>query len=215
MQRIALVFSLLFGASLAFGQVESNSITVSVSRNTNLQPDQVVFAVTVQSGLGASLDDVLAAVQGAGITMANFSGVNTTAYFVVGGFSTATLGWTFNLAVPFAKMKDTVASLTALQQSINQNTSGLALSFTVQGTQVSAQLAQSQTCSYSGLFADAQAQAQTLAAAAGVSVGQVLALSSSAASTSSVTNAALSSFLLGASAPPCTMTVKFSLLRYQ
>ena len=215
MQRIALALSLLFGAPLAFGQVESNSIMVSVSRNTNLQPDQVVFAVTVQSGLGASLDDVLAAVQGAGISMANFSGVNTTAYSYVGGFSTTTLGWTFNLAVPFAKMKDTVTSLSALQQSISQGRSSLTMSFSVQGTQVSAQLAQSQTCSFSALFADAQAQAQNLASAAGASVGPVLALSSSAASTSGVTVAALSAFLLNASAPPCAMTVKFSLLRYQ
>ncbi len=215
MQRIALALSLLFGASLAFGQMESNSIMGSVSRNTNLQPDQVVFAVTVQSGLGATLDDVLAAVQGAGITMANFSGVNTTAYSYVGGFSTTTLGWTFNLAVPFAKMKDTVTSLSALQQSISQGRSLLTMSFSVQGTQVSAQLAQSQTCSFASLFADAQAQAQSLAAAAGATVGPVLALSSSAASTSGVTVAALSSFLLGASAPLCAMTVKFSLLRYQ
>jgi hypothetical protein len=214
MQKSAVICLLIFTASPAFGQVPSNSITVSVSRNTNLQPDQVVFQVTVQAGLSTSLDDVLAAVQGAGITMANLGGVSTF-YSQMGLQTISTLQWTFNLAVPFAKQKDTVTSLAALGQTISQGNSGLTLSFSVQGTQVSAQLAQSPSCSFSGLFSDAQAQAQNLAASAGASVGPVLALSSSAVSSSGATLATLSDFLLGATTPPCAMTVKFSLFRYQ
>lgn len=184
-------------------------MTVSASQNATLQPDQVVFRVIVQSGIGSSLDDVLTAVQGAGITMANFAEVNAALEGLVN--SAQALTWTFNLPVPYAKMKDTVASLTASQHSVAQGTNGLSLSFRVQGTQVSQQLAQSQTCSFSALFAGAQAQAQNLAAAAGASVGAVLALSSDVTSTC---GGGLSSFLPGANAPPCAMTVKFSLLRF-
>jgi hypothetical protein len=94
-----------------------------------------VFAVSVQSGLSTGLSDVLAALQPVGITMANFGSVGT-------GFQNTNphavppsmLTWTFSLSVPFAKMADTVASLTALQQSIAQGKNGLTLSFSVQGT---------------------------------------------------------------------------------
>jgi uncharacterized protein YggE len=47
----------------------------------------------------------------------------------------------------------------------------------VEGTQVSQQLQQSQTCSNADLVADATAQAQKLAAAAGLTLGPVLQLS--------------------------------------
>ena len=78
-------FSLLF-SPLAFGQLDSNSITVTASRNASLQPDQAVFAVSVQSGISASLDDVLAALQGSGITAANLSSVSSVQQnFGVGG----------------------------------------------------------------------------------------------------------------------------------
>src|SRR5579863_4641627 len=75
MRKSALVCFMMLSGSLAFGQLDSNSITVSASRSTSLQPDLAVFAVTVQSGLSTSLADVIAALQGSGITQANFAGV--------------------------------------------------------------------------------------------------------------------------------------------
>ena len=223
MRKTALVCYLMFTGTLAYGQLDSNSITVSVSRNSTVQPDQVVFAVSVQSGLSTGLSDVLTALQGTGITIANFGSVgtgyqNTNPYAV----PPAMLTWSFIEAVPFAKMADTVASLTALQQTIAQGKNGLTLSFSVQGTQISAQLAQSQTCSLSGLISDAQAQAQNMASAAGVTVGPIIALSS--ATTNVVPTAPVSVGLAGfltsslvsspEFAPPCAMTVKFGLFRY-
>ena len=53
------------------------------------------------------------------------------------------------------------------------------MSFSIVGTQVSQQLAQSQTCSLSGLIAAATTQAQNLAAASGFTLGAILAMSSS------------------------------------
>src|ERR1700730_7421267 len=70
-------FLLILSVSAAFAQLDSNSVTVTATRSMTQQPDQVLFGVTVQSGLNTSLDDVVAALQGSGITSANFSGVST------------------------------------------------------------------------------------------------------------------------------------------
>lgn len=221
MPKIALAGLMMLLASPAFAQLDSNSITVSVSRSSTVQPDHVVFAITVQSGFSTSLDDVAAALQGSGITAASFAGVNGNN---PSPYLQPTLSWTFTLSVPFAKQKDTVTSLTALQQTIAQAKSGLTLSFTVAGTQVSTQALQSQTCSLSGLISDAQTQAQSIAAAAGVTVGPVLALSSATSSPASTPIPAAINFVGALSssvyvspnvyAPPCGLTVKFGLFRY-
>jgi uncharacterized protein YggE len=207
-KMFAIVLPLLFG-SVAFGQLDSNSITVSASNNATLQPDQAIFSVSVQSGISTGLDDVLTALQGSGITLANFSGVSTQGQFgsttLPGGqLPPPSLLWTFNLPVPLTNTKATVASLTTLQQTLAMQNSGLTLSFSIVGTQVSQQLAQSQTCSLSALLTSATTQAQSLAAAGGLTLGSILAMSSS------TSNVASSPY---ATAPPCTITVKFNVTR--
>jgi len=61
-----LVFLLnLFGAgALLFGQLDSNSVTVTATRNLNTQPDQALLEITVTSPLDATLDNVVALLQG-------------------------------------------------------------------------------------------------------------------------------------------------------
>jgi hypothetical protein len=212
--------------SLAFGQIGSNSITVTASNNTSLQPDQAVFGITVQSGVSTGLDDVLTALQGSGITIANFSGVTTVGQVVfstlgsVPPTSPLTLGWGFNLPVPITNTKATVASLTMLEQNIAKQNNGLTLSFSIVGTQVSQQLAQSQTCSLSSLMATASTEAQSLASAANLTVGRILALSSSTSIGVSNTGAIVGVFgsvsfsTVSAAPPPCAITVKFALTGY-
>jgi hypothetical protein len=218
MPKKALLLAVV-SASFAFAQLDSNSITVSASRSANLQPDQALFAVFIQSDLNTSLNDVLAALQGSGITAANFSGVNSNFGFSPSPGQSPTIQWAFGLPVPLTKTKDTVATLTALQQNIGQKNPSLTLSFSIQGTQVSQQLLQSQTCSIPDLLADARTQAQTLAAAGGVTLGTILAMSSP---TSSVATAARQDYPLNtgissssAFGPPCVLTVKFAVLRFQ
>jgi hypothetical protein len=222
------IFLLILSVPGAFAQLDSNSVTVTATRSTTPQADQVLFGVTVQSGLNSSLDDVVAALQGSGITAANFSEVTTAAVVaVIPPMLPPTTGvpllqWTFALPVPLAKIKDTIATLTALQKSIGQQNIGLTLSFNVQGTRVSTQLQQSQTCPTADLLADAQAQGQKLASAAGLSLGAILAMSSGASVPSSVGNVApvittgafVSSVLSPIFPSTCSMTVKFALLRY-
>jgi hypothetical protein len=219
------IFLLILSIPGAFAQLDSNSVIVSAARSMTQQPDQVLFGVTVQSGLNTSLDDVVAALQGSGITAANFSAVSTAPAYVLIGTGgpqpptvTPMLLWTFALPAPLAKIKDTIATLTALQQRIAQQTNALTLSFNVQGTQISAQLQQSQVCPTSDLLADATAQAQKLAAAAGFTLGAILAMSSQTPNPTGIGSVASITGLLSF-APPilptvCAITVKFAILRY-
>jgi hypothetical protein len=211
---------LLSFVSLVSAQTDSNSITVIASRNTNLPADQIVFAVSVSSGFNASFEDVLGALQGSGITLANFTGVNSPPqYFIAMPVATTpvfppTVQWSFTLPAPLSKIKDTVSTLTTVQQNVAKKNNGLSVSFQVQGPQVSPQAQQSQTCALQDLIADARAQAQKLADAAGLGVGVILAMSS-ATSGATATTAGLSSFLIGvAPLPNCTLTVKFALQRF-
>ena len=66
MTRRALIFAYLLSGSLVFGQLDSNSITVTASRSVTFQPDQIVFSVDVSSPLDTSLDDVIAALASSG-----------------------------------------------------------------------------------------------------------------------------------------------------
>ncbi|HEY2016531.1 MAG TPA: SIMPL domain-containing protein, partial [Bryobacteraceae bacterium] len=140
-------------------------MTVTASRNINLPPDQIVFAISVYSGLDATRDDIVAALQGTGITAANFAGVST----LQGSqwFSGSSLEWRFSLPVALSSMKSTIAQLSAAQASMAKNNGGLSMSFSAQGTQISPQAMQSQVCAPADLIADARAQAQKLASAAG------------------------------------------------
>lgn len=219
MRKSVSVFLPLLFCSLAFGQLDSNSITVSASRNASLQPDQAIFAVAVQAGITASLDDVVAVLQGSGITAANLSSVSSLQQYLNVG-ATPGIVWTFELLVPLTKTKDTVATLTTLQQTVSKLNNGMTLSFNIVGTQISQQLAQSQTCSIPGLLADATAQAQTLAAAGGLTLGAIIAMSSNTSNIVSsppslVLNGSFSSISgTGTVAPPCVITVKFNTTRY-
>lgn len=218
-----LCLGLLFLAC-AFGQ---DSLTITASRSITAQPDQAVFAVYVTSPLTTNLDDVVAALTGSGITAGNLSNVYSTTV----NSPLDNLSWRFALNVPFSKLKDVIATLTALQQTIRQNKSGLQLNYSVQGTAVSPQLQASQPCPIPDLIGDARAQAQTLANAAGATVGPILALAdaSSAGSSGAVgyfiqTTPAFvyggiftfSSVSTTISNPvTCAIVVKFSLLRTQ
>jgi len=221
MLKRLLTLSFLSSAPLLFGQLDSNSVTVTASQSVNLQPDQVLFGVSVTTSINATLDDVIAALKGSGITVANFSGLGNGSGFplntVNGNPQPATLiQWSFSLAAPIAQLKATVTMLRSLQESLVQANTGFTLAFALQGTQVSAGLQQSQTCSIAGLIADATAQAQKLASAAGMSLGSILAMSSTASSPVIQTYAVFlaGSFASGTTPQNCALTVKFGLTRF-
>lgn len=203
----------LASASLAFGQLDSNSLTILASRTMDLQPDQVVFSVSLTAPMEANLDDVLAALQGSGITADNLDDVNT---------AQRLLQWTFTLPVPISKIKNTIATFTSLQQSIGRRGPAFALRFSVQDMQVSSELRQSQPCSISDLMADARAQAQKLVTTAGLFLGPVVALSDGDYASSGFLGDLLiipgTAFRLSPfthAQVNCSIVVKFSLIHFQ
>src|SRR5712692_9124399 len=213
MRNIPLILALLAFASLISAQADSNSVTLTASRTTTFQADQALFGITVTSGLNTSLDDVLAALQGSGITIANFSGLyNSQFYYPVSPpdptLPPPMLQWSFGLVAPLSKIKDTIGSLSSLQQSVAKKNNGLSLTFQVQGTQASAAAQQSQACSLPDLIADARAKAQKMVDAAGLGIGVVLAMSSATNMTPSAIQ-----FYPGPFAASCSLTVKFALQR--
>lgn len=225
MRSLCLITILLAGGSLLFGQLDSDTLTIQASRTVNLTPDQVVFSISISASPNTSLDQVVAALANLGVTAANLANV------AGGTDSQSATYWDFTLAAPLARMKATIASLTALQQSIAQSSTTITLMFQIQGSQVSADLIQSQPCSMTELFAAAQAQAQSVASVAGLAVGPVMTLSN--LNLTPVPNQVTGAFALAGftgsagtivqrvlttprSAPvTCSLIVKFKLLRYQ
>jgi hypothetical protein len=179
MHRVGIAALVL--ASVMFGQPDLNSITVTASRTIYVQPDQVVFEVDINSGPDASLDDIIAALAGSGITASNLSSVYVPPFALEGRAGIGPgpqLDWTFRLPAPLSKLTDTITSLTTLQKLVAQKNAGLSMTFGVQGTQTSPQ-----QCSTPDLISDARAQAQQLANAAGVTVGPIIGVSDLSAAT--------------------------------
>ena len=158
----------------------------------------------------ATLDDVLAALQGSGVTQANLLYPYT--YLQ----STA---WVILLPVPFTNLKDKMATLARLPA-----TPGMDIQVYVQGVQASPELVAANPCSFTTLASQARVQAQKVADAAGVKAGAIIGISDFAAP-QTVPAAILGEYLIAARVPPfisvlpsppaspsCSMTVQFKLL---
>jgi len=154
---------------VALAQLTPNSVTVTASRNAIAPSDLIVFNVTLTAASDVSFEDVLAAASGAGLTAANFRGVN---------LLSGSASWLFALTAPLNDTKATVALLNALQQSFAKDKK-FSLSFQVGGTDVSAQALQKQSCSLADLMTDARTRAANLAAASGATAGAIQMLTAS------------------------------------
>jgi len=233
MRTIRLAAFLLFPSILAFGQLDSDTISVTASRFTPIQPDQVQLLISVNAPASTDSDQVLAALPGTGLTTSNLVNVNSnTGDNGIG----LVLNYTFQLTTPFSKMKSTLSTLQGLVTTIGANKSGLTLTFYVQGAQVSDAAQQAVPCSVPDLMADAQAHAKRLADAAGLFVGPILSVATGSIGTQQVVSGAflpaniilagaigspfgasiLPQPFLATSAPPaCSIQVKYKALRYQ
>jgi uncharacterized protein YggE len=209
MWKRSVLAPLLLLPGLLVGQIASNdrTVTVTASRSANVTPDQALLGVYVFSPTDSSRDEVLAALQGSAITVANLSGIYTTTQFVSQGRSQEVLEWTFNITAPLSDLKSTVTQLTALQQTVAQKKNGMTVSFSVRGTQASTRALTAQNCAAADLVADARTQAQKIATAAGLGVGAVVAISG----VSLATPAADTLFASASYQPSCSLTVKFAL----
>src|SRR5580698_11561906 len=147
MSKLALLF---LTAVPLFAQLDSHTLAISASRSLTPQPDQVVFGLSVNAAASTTLEQVVGALSGLGITDANLNGISNSDPFQ----------WSFTLVAPLSKLSTTIASLIKIEQTIGQNNSGLTLMFTIEGTQASQQVQQLPSCSDAELIADATAQAQ-------------------------------------------------------
>src|SRR5260370_2090335 len=126
MRSLWLIILLAIVESLAFVQLDSDTLTVSVSQCFKFQPDQVVFTADVSTGVNVGLDEVVGRLKGAGIRSTSFSGV----YSIK---DPQMLRWHFSVPVPVSDVHATIARFTSLK-----------LTFYLQGTQVSPELRDAQ-----------------------------------------------------------------------
>ncbi|HLK51449.1 MAG TPA: hypothetical protein VKT49_25085 [Bryobacteraceae bacterium] len=192
MSRVGWFTAWLLIAQPLLSQIATNSVTVTATQSASVQPDVVILAVTVNSGPDKGLDDIVAAVQSVGINASNFAWLGFPSPVPISQTAKPQpqLEWNFQLPIAITKVKDTSAALAALAQSISADNSGLSLTFSAQGTQVSS--SQTPTCSVADLIANARTQAQQLTSAAGLMPGMILALSTSTLA-------------------PCYLTVRFAI----
>ena len=182
---------LLFGlASVAYGQLDANSVTVTASRTLSSPVDQLVYQVAACGPLSSTLDDAVAQVRSLGLTAADFNNVGTS---TSGPLQTTVLCWSFNLAFPFAKSKATLDALGAAVSTAAKNGWNLSSYFSTTQSSASAQA----SCPLPDLMADARLRAQKLASTAGLGLGPVLSVSGGTPAYSS-----------------CSLTVKFGITRF-
>ena len=204
---------LCIAAPRAWGQLDSNTITVTSSVAVTAPLDSMSFSVSVSTPLSATLDQAVAVLQPAGVTASNLSSVYQ---------SERMLQWSFSMLTPFSRVRDTVLALTAIQT----NKQGFDVSFRGAGAPGANSASNFQGCPLPDLLAQATAQARSYANLAGVTLGPLLALSDAPQSTARPSyallaispTASLLNFQLGpinAPSPSCSLTVKFGILRYQ
>jgi hypothetical protein len=150
-----------------------------------------VLSLVNYSTLGQ--DDVAAALAGAGVSGASFTGVQTEITIYDPGKPSTTsqtlLDWSFSLVAPAAKLNSVVAQLVAVQTAMSKQKPPLSLSYFASTLQVSPQ--STPVCLDNDLVADARGFAQMAAAAAGVSAGPIVSLVAGASSSTIPTAAFL------------------------
>jgi uncharacterized protein YggE len=169
-------------SAAGFGQTVGGSTAISVTATLgqNIQPDQTIFNVSIQSPLTTTFDDLTAALKDSPLTPATFSNVTSVQYSFNNKPPTVALNWLFQLPVPLAGVKDQVAALQALAASLGKAQTTLSLSYMASGPQASA-AAQTQGCGLSDLISAARTRAQQIAEAANRKPGNISALSFSVA----------------------------------
>ena len=204
----------LAAACAAFAQPASGVIAITASRQLNVQPDQVSLTVDVNTEPSQTLDNVLAALKGTGITANDLSNVSTAYYDL-----DSPLQWIFTPTVSFSALTTVAAALAALPAN-----GPIALAYFNVNATASPQAVASQPCPYPALISDAQMQAAKVAAAAGVTVGPIVSLEQGTEQGSAEGTviplarvAAATWFVnylvgpISSSAPACSLTVQFKL----
>lgn len=163
-----------------FGQ--SDAVMVTVSRNVDLSPDEVYFALAVATEPTISLDEVLKASQVLGLTAKNLTSVTLQQYGPSAGQTR--LAYAFDLSVPYTSFKDINDKLATARRTMAAETPPMDLQ--VYGIAVSpsdATREEARQGLLAPLFDDARRRADQLAKAAGVTLGAIVGVSDAWANT--------------------------------
>jgi hypothetical protein len=224
---------LLAAAPLAFAQLDNDTITVTATRQANVAPDQAVVAVTVNAPATVALDDILALLGSAGITVSDLSGIGSTTGILVPAGNPVSTQWFFTKAIGLTRLNAVLAALGSAAQAGTAKMPPIAISYYVQSSATSDAQRAAYPCVLPSLLSDAQRQAQNIASAAGVRVGSIVAMADSGGLLQGVIGIptvaswigdfsqlvgssfySVNSFLFqSVSPPPCTMTVQFRIVR--
>jgi hypothetical protein len=186
---------------LAAAQLTPNTVTVTATRAASLQADEAVLRIVVHAPLEATREEVLAVAAGAGLSASHFS------YLTFSGLTgVSPVSWCFLTTVPITDLKARLAALTAMQNALAKD-GRFTLSIFLESSDGASQSRPS--CSLPDLVSDARAQAAKLASAAGASLGAIQAILGGTAVTQTTSSGIGGS--APASAPICSVTVKFSL----
>ncbi len=156
-------------ACLAFAQTDG--VTVSVSRTTELPVEEASFLISVQAESGVSLEKVVAGVQGLSITVKDLVSIN--AQQIGPASNPPRFLYQSLFTVPFAKLKDTQEALASTKIFL--------LAVTMDLQNVSIQFAPSEIAREAvrqrlmpELLPEARKRAEQIANAAGASIGRIL-----------------------------------------
>ena len=214
-------FLFMVAAAPLFAQLDNDTITITASRAVSaVGPDEVRLLVTVTADPGKSLEEVLSALEGLGLTERDLMGVGPI------GTCTSTLGcpdipleWWFETTNPIGDLKQMLAKMSGLDLT---GRSGLSVAYSITSDASAAP-----DCPLAALISQARQQAQSVAAAAGLGAGSVVALSDGKAVVVQTAIAGADDFgqsppgtasvLLTSPSPAvasaCTTVVQFKLLR--
>ena len=199
---------LLALCSPAFGQ--SDAITVTVSRNVDLSPDQIYFSFAIVADPDVSLDQILQASEPLGLTAKNLLSINLQQYGP--SPSQVRLAYAFDFTTEMAKFKETNEKLATVRRTMAANTPSMDLQvYAIAISPSESARDQARQGLLSPLFSDAKQRAGQLAQAAGVTLGAIVGVTEAWASNVS------SSPYYGIYGPvgPSTLKTAFSLtVRY-
>src|SRR4051794_23763433 len=103
----------------AFGQLDSDTFSITSTRTSNVEINQFQVTVYVDAAADMSLDDVLSVLKETGITTANLSGASTNFFNLsyVGQTPAQHTRWTFVLTDSLSKLNGTLAALGRVNRS--------------------------------------------------------------------------------------------------
>lgn len=152
---------------------QNNAITVTVSRNVDLSPDAIFFALAIVTDPDITLDQVLEAAQGLGLTAQSLTSVNLQQYGPSPGQTR--LAYAFTLSVAYSKFKDTNDKLATVRRTMAAATPPMDLQvYAISISPSDAGRDQARQGLLGPLFGDARTRADQLAKAAGVELSGVV-----------------------------------------